>query len=246
MRVPLQAAACAFACALGVAAAQAQRAAPATPPAQQTPQQPRASVEQRAAELRAVVGLVTSPDRDLNVANFEQIMESGDVRRIEIAVRTLVASDDPVMRGLAMRGYIAVTRQLELEVVLPEAQLAVVQQARSAPNGLPSLRGGPHHWLGVLGEQQFRVKLWFERASVLDPGGVVGTVPSLERQRYPHNVTSYVVRGDRITFRLQPWWGAGFVCDFDLRPARDAEIAGVMACIGDRFSSPVQVAAPMF
>lgn len=39
------------------------------------------SAEERAARLRAIVGLVTMPDQAMNIANFEQVVESGDARK---------------------------------------------------------------------------------------------------------------------------------------------------------------------
>jgi hypothetical protein len=89
-------------------------------------------VEARAQQLRAVVGSVTSPDRSLNIANFEAIVGSGDVRRIELAVRTLIESDDAVLRGMAMRAYIGAVRDMVFEVVLPAEAIRLVEQARAA------------------------------------------------------------------------------------------------------------------
>jgi hypothetical protein len=209
--------------------------------AQQRPSGSASSVDQRAAALRDVVASVTSPDRELNIAHFERIMQEGDVQKINIAIRTLVASDDPVLRGLAMRGYVGVTRQLELEVELSRDEQAMVDQARVAPQGLASIRA-PFRYLATLGQQQFRVKLWFAEASLRDAVGRVGSVAGTDDR----HVTTYAVRGDRITFRTRPWWGATFACDFDLRPTQEATITGTLACVHADFTGPLRLVAPMF
>jgi len=225
---------------LGVPAeGQAQRPGPGAPTAATVPM---LSAEQRAAQLRAVVGLVTTPDRELNIANFEQIMETGDVRRIELAVRSLIAGEDPVLRGMAMRGYIAVTREIELEVVLPPDQLRVVEEARA--QGTYGRMAQGYAFLPQLAQIQFRVKLWFEPASLRDIRGIVRSLPIASNDR--DFQTSYVVRGDRITFRLWPAPSLAISCDFELEPGRDAAINATMRCIGGNFSRPVQLIGQMF
>lgn len=221
--------------------AMSQRAAPgsSTPSAGGS----ASSAEERAAQLRAVVGLVTTPDRDLNIANFEQIVESGDARRIEIAVRSMLGSDDPVIRGIALRGYALAAGSLELEVVLPQAELRIVEQARAQPNGLSNI-SAPNQHLSVLSRNQFRVKLWFGRGDVKGMRGEIKSVEGDTTDRDYRN--EYTVRGERITFRLWPFHGAGASCDFEIEPKKDATISGTMACRDARFPRPVQLVGSMF
>jgi hypothetical protein len=208
------------------------------PPAAQTAPQ---SAEQRAAQLKAVVASVTSPDRDLNIANFEQLMESGDVRRIEIAVRTLVASDDPVLRGLAMRGYIAVTRELVLQVALSAPEMKALQDARVLPNGVNNIKP-PYRHLSELDRVGFKFTFDFEPTSIKEPRG---KVVSLANKRDPNAASAYAVRGERITFSASPAYGWAR-CDFDLAPRKDATIVGTMTCGHSGLSAPVTLIAPMF
>lgn len=221
--------------------ASAQRVAPGQQAAQPAAP-PVLTPEQRAAQLREVVGLVTSPDRDLNIAQFERIMQSGDARRIELAVRALIVSEDPVLRGMAMRGYIAVTQEIELEVVLSANEMRVLGQARAQPDGVRLIEP-PNQHLFLLSLAQFRAKLWFDRSEINDGRGFVQSLPG--RITSTNFRTNYVVRGDRITFRLALFEN-GPVCDFELSPGTDASIDGVIACLDNRFRGPVQLNARMF
>lgn len=226
----------AFASILVASSGFAQRSADPTPAAQDSKS---LSAEERAQQLKAVVALVTSPDRDLNIANFEQIMESGDARRIEIAIRTLVASDDPVLRGMAMRGYIAVTRNLVLEVALNQAEMKVLTAARAEPNGINKL-DSPYRHLREMAAVGFKFPLGFEISSIKEPRGKV-FLPNDSRN---HNAV-YSVRGERITFGLSPT-SSWIKCEFDLAPKKDATIVGTMTCPHSSFNAPVTVVAPMF
>lgn len=202
-----------------------------------------ASAEERAAQLRAVVGLVTTPDQAMNIANFEQIVESGDARRIEIAVRSMLGSDDPVIRGMALRGYALAAGSIELEVVLPQAELRIVEQARGQPNGLENI-SPPNAYLSALARHQFKIKLWLHSGSIKSMKGKIQVVDYTTTDR--DYIDDYVVRGERLTFRLRPSQNSGYRCDFDIEPKKDASISGSMTCFDQRFSRPVQLVGTMF
>jgi hypothetical protein len=212
--------------------AQAQRsAAPAK----------EASAEERAAQLRAVPGLVTSPDRELNIANFEEIVGSGDALRIETAVRTLVSSDDPVMRGLAMRGYLAATRELSLDVVLPANEMKALEDARAQPN-FPNNMGENYHDLRLLNSIAFKFTLTFEGLKISSNIGKVRTFKNNNHELYK---TEYIVRGERITFKNYYWIDSrDRSCATELAPTKKALIVGTISCNG--WVRPIQVEASMF
>jgi hypothetical protein len=209
---------------------------PAAPASEAAP----LDADQRAAQLKAVVASVTTPDRERNIANFEQLMESNDARRIELAVRTLVASDDAVLRGMAMRGYVAVTRDLVLQVALSPAEMKVLQEARTADR-VGQLSGANGH-LQALNQVLFKFTLTFEPTSIREPRG---KVVAAANKAYTDYVSTYAVRGDRITFTTRPAfnWSA---CDFELAPRKDATIVGTMTCPNSNIQVPVHLIAPMF
>jgi len=235
----------AAALALGLAAlaspgADAQRVIPDQSGGQQ--QQQPGNAEERAAQLRATVASITTPDRDLNLANFEQIMESNDVRRIEIAIRTLIASEDPVLRGIAMRGYIAVTQSIIFDVALPADVMRIVEQSRNSQNPFQGI-APPHSYITLLSFGQFRVSVHFQPTGINSVRGVVAPSAPVAQAA---GRTEYVVRGDRITFEMAPAFINGVRCSFELRPERNAHIAGTMTCSDRMFTRPIALIAPMF
>lgn len=215
--------------ACGVAFAQGGTSAPA----------PR-SAEERAAQLREVVGLVTTPDRELNIANFEQIMESNDLRRIETAIRTLISSDDPALRGIAMRGYLSVTRNLVMDVVLSPNETRVLEEAKREPRGIRALRS-PYKHLMVLADRQLKVGFRFETSSVKDSRGKVSPDDRVDEK------VEYIARGDKITFRMQPLGSWSFKCDIELKPTSQITVEGMMSCSNpEYFPNPIKLTAPMY
>jgi hypothetical protein len=198
--------------------------------------------EQRVAELKAVVASITTPDRDLNIAHFEQLMESADARRIEIAIRTLVSGDDPVLRGMAMRGYIAVTRQLVLDVALSPQEMKVLQEARAQPDGVRRLRS-PNEHLSHLNQYGFKFNFTFEVPSIKEPRGKVVATSMAGNASYWR---AFAVRGERITFTANAANG-GPVCEFELTPKKDTTIAGTMTCPSSSgIGRPIALIARMF
>jgi len=208
--------------------------APAT---QNAPQ----STQQRAEQLRQVVALVTDPDREQRLANIEAIVAEGDVRKIEIAIRTAVASDDPVTRGIGMRAYIASTRVLHMEVELPPDVMKVVEELRNTQNGLRSARA-PYAYLQSLSMAQFKIDLHFEETDIRAPRGVLfaGMVN-------PEYRGDFSVRGDRLTSslrtRIGPWT---YDCSFDIRPTTELNIVGTMKCNHQEYTRTINLIAPMF
>ena len=169
-------------------------------------------------------------------------MESGDARRIEIAIRTLVSGDDPVLRGMAMRGYIAVTRQLVLEVALSPQEMKVLQDARTQPDGVRKLRS-PNEHLAHLNQLGFKFNFTFEVASIKEPRGkVVATAMAAN----PSYWKPFAVRGERITYTVQSA-GGGPACEFELTPKKDATIVGTMTCPSNSgIGRPIALIARMF
>lgn len=198
-----------------------------------------ASAEERAAQLRAVVGLVTTPDQAMNIANFEQIVESGDARRIEIAIRTLTSSRDAVLRGIGLRGYLAAYPELTLQIKFDQAVQRVYEN--SANSSTPfSNTPAPNRFLDRLKRYAFLFQLRFDVKSLTSARGNVQGVGS-------RHSSEYSVRGDRITFRLE--WifqSSGETCYFDLKPGNDEIIEGTVTCDESSFNRPLIVYAPMF
>ena len=73
--------------------------------------------------------MLSDPDPMMRLANMESIVRSGDGVRIGIAIRTAFASDDPQLKGLAMRAYLATHKNLMFDIALPAALQAQYDSA---------------------------------------------------------------------------------------------------------------------
>lgn len=219
----------------------AQRTAPeASAPAGSTVSS--SSSEDRAAQLRAVVGLVTTPDRDINIANFEQIMASNDIRRVELAIRTLISGEDPILRGLAMRGYFAVFSPLIMEPEFPAEVMRIIQQARNTPDGFAKITA-PHQYLRAFSNIGFKLELHFEVASINSTKGSVRSNTS-DREKF-----EYVVRGTKMSFPVSAsrFTGhSGPVCTIELTPEKNLRIVGELTCKHPYWTRAVRLIGDMF
>jgi hypothetical protein len=147
------------------------------------------------------------------------------------------------MRGLALRGYLAATRQLTLEVDISQVENEALEKARADPNGLQSLKP-PHRHFAQLAQLGFRFNLIIEPISLRDTRG-----KAISDRNYatdPNYGADYAIRGDRLTVQLRPvlnW----HLCNFDVKPERDAVIRGTVACQDSMaFDKPIKVKADMF
>jgi hypothetical protein len=200
--------------------------------------------EARAGELRAVVGKVTTPDRELNVANLEAIVTEGDVSKSQLAIRTALSGEDALLRSVAMRAYLASTKTIVVETLLPPDGIRVRDQTLARGERLTALRG-PLEYISYLGGNQYRIHLYFGDVDVRTGRGFVSLDPKLQ----PQFRVELATRGERVTFRLpvrfvshrQP-----VLCGFDLQASKDFQIIGSMACQDGAFPAPIRLTSPMF
>src|ERR1700728_4808787 len=83
------------------------------------PRPPPKSSQARQEELAKVQELLSDPDPNARLANMEEIVKSGDATRLQVALRIVFHSDDPNMRALGLRAYIASLHELTFDIELP-------------------------------------------------------------------------------------------------------------------------------
>jgi hypothetical protein len=86
------------------------------------------SPEARASDLRAAIGSFTTPDRELNVANLEAIVTEGDASKSQLAIRMALTGEGPLLRSVATRAYLAATKTIVVETLLPPEAIPVRDQ----------------------------------------------------------------------------------------------------------------------
>jgi hypothetical protein len=81
--------------------------------------QAQSSAERRAAELAEVATRLNDPDPMLRIAFYEEVLESGDRRMIQMATTIAMRSDDRNLRGLAMLGHLARMQRVDFQLTYP-------------------------------------------------------------------------------------------------------------------------------
>ena len=69
----------------------------------------------RREALAKVIEGVTDPDPLVRLANLEDVIKRGNATEMQLAIKAAMASSDPDLRSVALRGYMAGVRELYLE-----------------------------------------------------------------------------------------------------------------------------------
>jgi len=70
---------------------------------------------QRREALAKVIEGVTDPDPLLRLAHLEDVIKRGNATEMQLAIKAAMASSDPDLRSVALRGYMVGVRELYLE-----------------------------------------------------------------------------------------------------------------------------------
>ena len=92
---------------------------------------PSRTPQERREQLAKVQEQLGDPDPLMRLAYMEDIMASGDGLRMQIAMRTAFASDDPDLRAIALRAYLASHKEFTFDVILPPDLQKLVDSATS-------------------------------------------------------------------------------------------------------------------
>ena len=191
----------------------------------------------RRDELAKVQELLGDPDPLMRLSNMEAIVNSGDGLRIQIALRTALSGDDPALRGLATRAYIATTQQVDFDIKLPPA----IQKQYDAAEGdqsklAPILRNVEVREASAAG---FHFRLVFKDYTISQSSGTVAAEGADAK---------FTVSGERFFTHIPTRFGGlGTICDVEFRPSRDLLLDGTLWCASFGTASPkLIISAAMF
>ena len=108
--------------------------------------------QQRAAELEEVAVALADPDPMMRLAALEDILASGDRRRIGMATTLAMRSEDRVLRGAGMLAYMAQQGLVEFDLTYPAPLEDQYQAARYDADKLGKFFQGPGKVLGVFAQ----------------------------------------------------------------------------------------------
>ena len=160
---------------------------------------------------------LSDPDPLLRLAYMEDILASGDTLRMRIAMRTAFAGDDPDLRALALRGYLAGHKEFTFDITLPPAMQKALD-SRTPSNAQELSRQYP--MLSVLSSWSKRVHLELTEFNFADSSGQIKATETRPAR--------FAITGDVLSTVLG-FAGVG-QCYIDFGPTARQTLEGTMAC----------------
>jgi hypothetical protein len=205
---------------------------------------PPKSAQARQEELAKVQELLSDPDPNARLANMEEIVKSGDATRLQVALRIVFHSDDPNMRALGLRAYIASLHELTFDIELPAQAQRQYDDAQADDDKMNALLK-QHPYLAVFAGFGFRISLDFSKYDMTKTTGVITD------SRSQTNPGAFAVSGDRVagTFRLSSIVLGSPPCSFDFKPTADMVLKGSLSCDASGHSIMIprlSISAPIF
>ncbi len=211
------------------------------------PRPPPKSSQARQEELAKVQEMLSDPDPNARLANMEDIVNSGDPTRLQLALRIVFHSDDQNMRALGVRAYIATLHEITFEIQLPAQTQRQYDEAQGDEDKM-NLLLKQYPYLNVFASIGFRIRVIFSKYDITKSGGVL-IDPSAPKFDGPGEFT---ISGDRVSGTVFVRWG-GFgdtLCSLDFRPTTDMHLKGAFSCgasVTNRIMVPrLSISAPIF
>lgn len=227
-----------WALAVGFAISMGTAAAPA-----QTKLSGPVQIEAKRAELAQIQEQLSDPDSLKRQAAIMTIVESGDAAKIDFALRIALASDDPSVRAIALRAYMANLKELRFDVQSPPD---IQRQLDAALSGDPERIAGlmtRYPYLKALSRSEYQVHFRLKNYAMSSNTG----------QAEVQNDLTFTISGDRVSGK-----GALFAdwveCGFEFQPQMIVKnsppvLKGSLQCaqtMGAYFIPRLTITAPMF
>jgi hypothetical protein len=197
---------------------------------------------ERRTELAAVQEQVNDPDPLMRLAYLEEIVAGGDPMKVEIAIRTAMALDDPQMRALAMRAYVSVVGQVTFDWLYPEAIQKEIDRTNGDEKRIADIRRQNREIMQYYDAYARKVTFLFQD---FDLSSSKFQVFSLAGSAEPNKSLGGEGRvvGDRLQFRI-PVYNGSIPCSVEISPTASLDLAGQMNCNG--WPDPMPIRARMF
>jgi hypothetical protein len=195
----------------------------------------QAAGQARHDQLAKIPELLADPDPNARAANMEAILKTNDATMIQMALRLAFQSDDPNLRSLAMRAYIANLKELSFDIALPDQIAHQYEAVQDDPQkSAEFLRTYPY--VGAIAQLGFKVHLKFLRYNSSEPTGDVQTTSGPP--------VPFTISGDRLSARIPLIVG----CYIDFRPSNNMTLLGTMNCEqnGAQRFPRLAITAPIF
>jgi hypothetical protein len=171
---------------------------------------------------------------------MESIIDSGDTTRIQSALRIVFHSDDPNMRSLGIRAYVASLKELTFDAQLPPQVQRQYDDAQGETEKLKDIFSR-YPYVQILAGSALRIHVVFSKYEITNGAGVAasGAQPG-----------SFTISGDRVsvTTNISFASAGNFNCNFDFRPSAEMIFRGTLACgsINQYVFPKISISAPIF
>jgi hypothetical protein len=199
------------------------------------------SQEARRAELAQVQELLADPDPNLRLANMEAIVNSHDTTKLQLALRIVFHSDDPNMRALGVRAYIASLNDITFDVQFPAAVQHQYEEAQGDEDRMNALIK-QHPYVGGFISSGLRLRLIFSKYDMTKNTGVLADAKVVSVPG------AFTVSGDRVTGSFTSALNTLGIapCSVDFRPTTEASLRGSLVCDLRSLIPRLSISAPIF
>jgi hypothetical protein len=175
--------------------------------------QGEAKTRDRTNDLRRVTDLINGePDKYRRLANMEALIAENDTLKLQIAIRSALANDDPDLRALGMQAYISSIQEIVVNYIPdPEDKKLLDRLGAEERRKYIDQRGGYLRNLGGFGfVQHFRISDYQINSG---SGKIEGSIGR----------GSFRVVGTRMQFKIN-------FCNYELSPNRQMKLSGQARC----------------
>jgi hypothetical protein len=198
---------------------------------------------ERRDELAKVNEIMASRDPLMRLAGLEEIINSGDALRTQVALRLAFQSDDADLHALAMRGYIASRKEIILDIQLPAAvQKQYDDTLVDVEKRQAFFSGDAHYYISQLAQQGFRVHYVFSKYDVSNTTGAIHD--SSADVADTRSNSSFAISGDRLSASVRNTYYE--LCRVDFKPMGSLFKGSLSCSFFGRLAPKLDVSAPIF
>ncbi len=189
----------------------------------------QAGQQARRDQLAAASECLADPDPNKRIACMEEILASRDLVQIQNGLRIAFRGEDPTLKALAFRSYLASTAELSFTTQLPPTIEAQYQSTLDDPERAGDF-GKKFPWIGFYAQLGGQVHFTISNYKA-DTGRGMATTDYNRAFKVDRDMATapFTVSGDRVTSTLTLY---GRQCALEFRPGTDLQLRGTLLCNG--------------
>jgi hypothetical protein len=183
-----------------------------------------AQEDKRREELAKVIDKINDPDPLMRIAALEEILARGNATEVQLAIKAAMNSNDPDLKSVALRGYLASQRDLYLDARLPKEVEAALEQADAKDREAIVTRRAVAEWRQGTGD---RVHVRLEKMDLKTGRFVAYGMNRLDKTDERTRGDGHIV-GTRVRMSVGIWGVRR--CVIELVPTQTLTLDGSATC----------------